>query len=119
MHRSRFAVATLVLALAIPIASAQQNPPTKPPQSSQSDAELVGLPVYTSDGLKLGQVTNAARSHERAALVAELDEFQDVGSISLVIDDDVYQRKTDRIELLLTAAEVKDAISQQQQKRRR
>ena len=38
-----------------------------------------------------------------------------VGSVSVVIDAEMFQKKADRIELAMTAAEVKDTISKQQQ----
>jgi len=36
-------------------------------------------------------------------------------SVSVVIDAEMFQKKADRIELAMTAAEVKDTISKQQQ----
>ena len=54
MHRSHLAVALLAIALATPIASAQQQDPTNPPPPAQTEAALVGLQVYSADGQKLG-----------------------------------------------------------------
>jgi PRC-barrel domain len=115
MHTSRLAVASLAIALATSIASAQQ--PTDAPPPAQTETELVGLPVYSADGQKLGRIINAATSYDRAAVVAEMGEFLGIGTTNVVIDPGLFQRKVDRIELSMTAAEVKDTISKQRQQK--
>ena len=112
MHRLRLAAASLAIALATPIASAQQQTDAPP---AQTETELVGLPVYSADGQKLGRIINAATSYDRAAVVAEMGEFLGIGTTNVVIDPELFQRKLDRIELSMTAAEVKDTISKQRQ----
>jgi hypothetical protein len=119
MLRSRLALGLLALALAAGSASAQQTPPAENQLGAQADAALVGLPVYSSDGQRLGQIAEVGTSSGQPAVRAEMEEFLGVGARSVVIVADVFQQKTDRIELSMTAAEVKDTLSKQKQDQER
>jgi len=100
---------SLAIVLAGLPASAQQSlPPT-----TQPEAALVGLPVYSSDGQKLGEVTGTSGSGSRPALRAEMGTFLGLSPSIVLIDAEVFQKKADRIELTMTAAEVKERISTQ------
>ena len=57
-------------------ASAQQS--QLPP--AQTETELMGLPVYSSDGQKLGEVTQVGNSDGQMAVRAELGETLGIGS---------------------------------------
>jgi hypothetical protein len=86
MLKPTLAFLSLAIVLASPASAQQSLPPT-----TQPGAGLVGLPIYSSDGQMLGQVTPS----------------------TVLIDAEVFQRKADRIELTMTAAEVKEKISTQ------
>jgi hypothetical protein len=112
MLKHTLAGLTLAIALAGVPASAQQ---TQPP-AAQPEAVLVGLPVYSSDGQKLGEVTEAVRFGTRPAVRAEMGDFLGLGPSVVLIDADVFSKKDDRIELTMTAAEVRERISNQGRK---
>jgi hypothetical protein len=100
---------TIAMTMVVVPASAQQSQP--PP--AQSEAGLIGLPIYSSDGQLLGKVI-AMASGEKSALRAEMGAFLGLGPSIVLIDADVFQKKADRIELTMTAAEVRERISQNQ-----
>jgi hypothetical protein len=123
MLRSRLVAAALAVALAAGPVAAQQAPPqTSPPTlapekqpGAQADAALVGLPVYSSDGQRLGQIAEVGTSSGQSAVRAEMDEVLGIGTRSVIIVAEVFQKKDDRIELTMTADEVKDTLSKQRQ----
>jgi len=82
---------------------------------AQVQPPLVGLAVYSSDGEKLGQITQVGSAGGQPAVRAELGGFLDVTPSAVVIPASLFEQKPDRIELSLTAAEVKDTLSKQQQ----
>jgi hypothetical protein len=119
MVRSFLAAGVLVTALAATPLSAQQNQPEQspsPPAQTQPGKALVGLPVFSSDGQKLGEVIEVGEvAGGQKAVRAEMGDFLGIGSTAVLIAADMFQTKDDRIELAMTAAEVKDSISRQKQ----
>ena len=103
---------TLAIALAVVPAMAQ---PIQPP-ATQPEPGLVGLPIYSSDGQIIGQVAGTVGTGSRLAVRAEMGTFLGLGSGIVLIDADVFQKKADRIELTMTAAEVTERISTQNKK---
>jgi len=87
---------------------------TQPP-AVQTEHPLVGLAVYSSDGAKLGQVTQVGTAGGQPAVRAELGGFLDVAPSAVVIPATMFEQKPDRIEVSMTAAEVKETLSKQQQ----
>ena len=135
MIRPILAAGSVAVALMVSPAMAQQQPPapTKPqqtpapakpqdapvptkPEAQQPDPGMVGLAVYSSDGQKLGQVAEVGMSAGSPAIRAEMGEFLGLGATSVVIHADAFERNGDRIEVAMTAAEIKDTISKQRGK---
>jgi sporulation protein YlmC with PRC-barrel domain len=85
----------------------------KQPPAAQPEVTLVGLPVYSSDGQKLGAVTEVGVSGTQRAVRAEIGGFLGLGSSPVVIPANMFEHKGDRIEVLMTADEVNDTISKQ------
>jgi ribosomal 30S subunit maturation factor RimM len=74
---------------------------------------LVGLPVYSSDGQKLGEVTHVTSMQGRQILRANMDAFLGFGSKQVLIPADMFEHKVDRIEVSMSAAQVRDTITKQ------
>ena len=74
MLRSRLAVGIVGLALAASPVAAQQTPPAGNQPEVQADATLVGLPIYSSDGQRLGQIAEVGSSRGQPAVRAEMEE---------------------------------------------
>jgi PRC-barrel domain protein len=96
---------------------AQQAPAAQPagaatkaspqPQASETQA-LVGLPVYSSDDQKVGQVKSVdAGSDGTMTLEAEIEGFLGLGTSSVRLTSDQFQHKGDRVVLSKTAGEVR------------
>jgi hypothetical protein len=99
-------VIAAALAATLPV-SAQ---PTQPPSSS-AETVLIGLPVYSSDGQKLGDVTDVSMADNQ--LVADFGSFLGLGPTGVIIPGAMFVRNANRIEVKLTAAEVKDHLVEQ------
>ena len=117
MLRSRLAVGIVGLAVAASSVAAQQTPPAENQPGVQADAALVGLPVYSSDGQQLGQIAEVGSLRGQPAVRAEMEESLGIGPRSVIMFADAFQQKNDRIELSMTAAEVKDTIAKQRLER--
>jgi opacity protein-like surface antigen len=123
MMRSVLAATLGIAALAAPASAQQAQPPQNQPEQNQPaappkqvDKGMIGLPVFSSDGQKLGEVTEVGElPGGYQAIRAEMGEFLGIGATAVVIASDMFQKKADRIELGLTAAEVRDSISRQRQ----
>jgi hypothetical protein len=115
MLRKLLAGVAVMAALAgpAPFAFAQQSQSP----STQPEAQLVGLPVYSSDGEKLGQVTDVQSFQGRQVLRADMGTFLGLGPSPVLIPDEVFERKADRIEVAMTAADVKDTVAKQKEQK--
>ena len=109
MLKALLVAATIVIAGAATSVVAQE----KQPPVAQPEVTLVGLPVYSSDGQKLGEIIEVGISRGQPAVRAEIGEFMGLGSTPVVIPANVFERKGDRVEIQMTADEVKDTISKQ------
>ena len=75
-------------------------------------AALVGLPVFTSDGQLVGRIANLGRNgHGQAVLIADLDRPLGIGPQTVAIPIDMFVQRPDRIELTITAEQVKDRLA--------
>jgi hypothetical protein len=75
MLKTLLVAAALALAGTTTSALAQEQPP-----AAQPEVTLVGLPVYSSDGQKLGAVTEVGISGTQRAVRAEIGGFLGIGS---------------------------------------
>jgi hypothetical protein len=121
MIRPILAAGTIALALATSITIAQQTPaPEAPvpdrPAARKVDPSFVGLAVYSSDGQRLGEVAEVGMAGGVPVVRAEMGQFLGLGSSSVIINANAIERKGDRIEVSMTADEVKETISMQRKK---
>ena len=118
MLRPFLLAASVALALIVSPAIAQQTPTPDQPSAQQVDAKLVGLPIYSSDGQKIGEVAEVGLSAGQPAVRAEMGEFLGLGTASVVIDASLFEKKTDRIEIAMTADAIKDTVTKQREQRK-
>jgi hypothetical protein len=113
--RKTMLAATILAALMAAAPAAAQD------QSLPTGAELpkVGTPIYSSDGEKLGQVTQVGMAAGQPAVRAEIGGFLGVEQSTVVIAANALQQKPDRVELAMTAAEVGETLSKQKQEQQR
>ena len=90
-----FAVA---LATAVPAFAQVETP------SDLQAAQILQLPVYSSDGQNLGRVIQVAMSEGKLKGVrAELGDTLGIGAATVVIGAEVLEQKPDRLEITMTA----------------
>jgi hypothetical protein len=111
----RYVLAVLVAAAtaiaAVAPAAAQQDG-RKPPAAVKSGRALIGLPLFSSDGKRIGQIVAVGTDDDnRSVLVAEIERPLGLGTDAVAIPFDLFVRKAGRVELTITAAEVEARIS--------
>jgi hypothetical protein len=102
-----------LLGLAVALgASATAFAQSESPPAAQAETQLVGFPVYSSDGQQLGQVVQVAMLDGKLQGVrAELGQFLGVGAATALISADIVDRKEDRLEVMMTADDVRKALT--------
>ena len=108
MFRTLCAIVVAMALATVPLLAQQdqQQPPTSPLKTA-----FVGLPILSSDGEKIGQVTGVELENGQGLLVGEIDRHMGIGSDEVAIPTGVYVDRGDHIELTVTAAEVRDTIA--------
>ncbi len=88
-----------------PGAEASHEAPTKPPLAQA----LIGLPVYSSDDQKVGQVTSIDVGEDGgiSGLQAEISGFLGLGTSSVRLLSDEFEEKGDHVVLRKTAEQVR------------
>jgi sporulation protein YlmC with PRC-barrel domain len=96
-----------------PDADASHTTARQPPLAQA----LVGLPIYSSDAQKVGQVTSIDVSADGRIneVQAEIEGFLGLGSSSVRITSDQFEQKGDRIVLTKTADQVRGVPSESYQ----
>jgi sporulation protein YlmC with PRC-barrel domain len=107
MLKSTLTGILVAIALGTAPATAQQAPPGTP----QQESSIVGLPIYSSDGEKLGEVTQVTIHEGQQAVLAEMGTFLGIGTKPVLIPAGMVTQKGDRVELPMTAEVVKNIIS--------
>jgi hypothetical protein len=106
MLRPILVPAIVALGLAASPALTQTRSP-----AAEEQVNLVGLPVYSSDGERLGEVVEVADANGRRMLQAEFGAFLGLGPTASIIPGEMFAQKTDRIEVSMTAAAVRGRLA--------
>jgi hypothetical protein len=106
----------IALAAAAPAAAQSDTPTTnETPSVDQTEKQLIGAPVYSSDGEQLGQVVDGAMADGKPRAVrAELGQFLGLGTATAMISGEIVEQKTDRLEVAMTADEVRKVLTKKQ-----
>jgi len=106
MLKSTMTMIAVAMALSFSPVAAQQAPP----DTAQQGASVVGLPIYSSDGEKLGEVTQVGTHEGQQAVVAQLEPSLGTAA-RVLIPAEMMTQQGDRLELPMTVEEVKKTIS--------
>ena len=99
----------IAIALCVSLAPAMaQQVPLVP---TQQETTIVGLPLYSADGEKLGEVTQVGMHEGQQAVLAKRGTFLGMGPKPVLIPAERVTRKGDRAELTMRAEEVRKLLS--------
>jgi hypothetical protein len=76
--------------------------------ASRPTDRVIGWPIYTSDGAKIGQVTNIGTYNGRRSMIGEVGLTLGLGTRLVLIRRDLAVIQNDRIVLTIT----KDRVTQ-------
>jgi hypothetical protein len=101
----------LAVALAAAVPAAAQQPSHKP-GAGKAGHSLVGLPLFSSDGKRIGRiVASGTADNSEAVLVAEIERPLGIGVDAVAIPFAMLVHKPGRLQLTITAAEVEERIA--------
>jgi hypothetical protein len=95
----------LLHAAVLAVAIATGPPAAADIDASLADARLVGMPIYTSDGVLIGQVTGVETYGSNRSIVGVVEGLLGFGVRSVWIPLNWADKEEDYIKLLLTSAQ--------------
>jgi hypothetical protein len=93
-------------------------PGTQQSKLPQAQATMIGLPIYSADGMALGQVTGLKRRGDGSldAIEAELGTPLGLGGTSVLISPGELRWRGDGVELQMMADQVRSVLQGQQKR---
>jgi hypothetical protein len=111
MWKATLAAGMLAFVLGSAPALARPEPEPERP-AAEATAPLQGLAVFTSDGVEIGAVTDTGTDEDgHTVLLAEIGLTLGFGTETVAIPLDLFTLKDNRIDLSLTASEVRDILA--------
>jgi hypothetical protein len=97
-------------AFALSVAAIARAAPEAP--IAKQETQLYGLPIFTSDGVRVGVVAETGTDNDgRLVLLSELERPLGIGMQIVAIPLELIVIHADRVDLFLTAAEVRERLS--------
>ena len=82
------------------------------PLAAEEAGPLYGIAIFTSDGVKIGTVTDTGTDEDGSTvLLAEIGQPLSIGTETVAIPLDLVALRDNRIDLSLTATEVSDILA--------
>jgi sporulation protein YlmC with PRC-barrel domain len=78
--------------------------------SSRLSNTMIGKPIYTSDGVKIGQVTNIGRYKGQRSMIGEVGLTLGFGTRLVLIPNDLAVVQKDRVVLTITSDRVSEML---------
>ena len=92
---------------------AQPAPDSDPP-ALQLDSALVGMPIISSDGQKVGQVAEVGLDAGEPILIGEFEMPLGIGATSAAVPAEMMVPRGDHVELTITVDELHDRLANSQ-----
>jgi PRC-barrel domain len=105
MHKTVMACLALFLTTATPVAWAQTD-------TAHTDTSVIGMPIYTADGMKIGQVTTLGRYRGESSMIGEVGRLMGFGTRRVLIPDTMATVQNDRVMLTITSDRVNELLEQ-------
>jgi len=74
------------------------------------DASVIGRPIYTSDGMKIGRVTSIGPHRGKPTMIGEVAQLMGFGVRRVLIPDEMATEQGDRVVLTITSDRVGDLL---------
>ena len=91
------------LVVATPVSHGQTPPSAK--------RVVIGMPIYTADGVKIGEVTNFATHRGERSIIGEVGQTLGFGSRLVLIPKSLATIQDDRIVLTITSDRVSEVLA--------
>jgi hypothetical protein len=104
MHKTVMACLAVFSILA-PAAWAQTD-------TAHTDTSVIGMPIYTADGMKIGQVTTLGRYRGENSMIGEIGRLMGFGTRRVLIPDTMARVDNDRVILTITSDRVNELLEQ-------
>ena len=94
-------------------AAAELLPPTQ--QTPQRNGSLAGTPIYSADGVQVGEVTAVKNGLDGKPqmIQAEMGSRLGLGTIPVIITPDEFEMRADALQLRLRAEQIEAALQDQ------
>src|SRR6478672_7215923 len=91
------------LVVATPV-SHEQTPPS-------AKSVVIGMPIYTADGAKIGEVTNVGPYRGKRSIIGEVGQTLGLGTRHVLIPKSLATIQDDRIVLTITSDRVSEVLA--------
>ena len=78
------------------------------------DASVIGHPIYTADGMKIGRVTTIGTYHGKPTMIGEVARLMGFGVRRVLIPDQMATVQGDRVVLSITSDRAEEILSADQ-----
>ena len=105
-----------VLSPACQAAAAELRSPSQQASSQQQQQRsLAGLPIFSSDGVKVGEVSNVKTGLDGRPqmILAELGSFLGLGTSTVLITPDELESRSDGLQLRMPAEQIRSVLQEQ------
>ena len=105
-----------VLSPACQAAAAELRSPSQQASSQpQQQRSLAGLPIFSSDGVKVGEVSNVKTGLDGRPqmILAELGSFLGLGTSTVLITPDELESRSDGLQLRMPAEQIRSVLQEQ------
>jgi hypothetical protein len=108
---SKFALVSVLVALMVLSFPALAQVRPERPAISSVDELLIGLPIFSFDGVRLGVVVEMGVDDDEEIVIAAIDQPLGFGSVTVAIPVDLFERIDGSIKLIITAVELRANLS--------
>jgi PRC-barrel domain protein len=103
MKQAIMASLALFLLAGAPAALAQTG-------TAHTDTSVIGMPIYTSDGMMIGQVTTLGRYRGESSMIGEVGRTMGFGTRRVLIPDTLASVENDRVVLTISSDRVNELL---------
>ena len=96
-------MACLVCLVAVPALHAQTS-------TQRGTSAVIGMPIYSSDGIEIGQVTNIGKYRGERSMIGEVGQMLGFGTRYVLIPKSIATIEKDRVTLTITRERISEML---------